>query len=501
MSPSSPVSPAAASGGAGGMTNGRLLGRVLRAAGVEATYGAPLAGVAVVPVPSNRVAALMAEAHRRVHLRPAAVHHGDGMLVIGGDIGSDPAGSAAPLSGGSLTGSSGGAPAGSSDGSPAGSSGGAPAVGPFTGAPSAGSPVVVSSADDLLDLVDAVRTAARAGPGGGGAGLAVRLALDLDAPAPDVLPPSPAPIDRWIEPDDDLVAALAAARRPVMLAGPGLVWAGAVPGLHAAATAANLGVLNTWGAKGVFDWRSRHHLATVGLQARDFELGGLAEADLVVTTGLDPAEAPAHRWQGAAPVVGVPPGALDPLAARWWRPQGDIAVPPLRAGLARVTQEGWASTTTPLAPSLVTRHYGQVCGAGGVVAADPGIAGYWVARTFATTELGGAQVPAARGAHGFAVACALVARLRSPNRPVLAVVDEPMPEIVHEALDVAARLGVAVPVEVWGADGESLPPDGHLARLRSLVSADHSRPVGLEADGAQLGRMIDVAGDVVAWRS
>lgn len=466
------------------VTNGRLLGRVLRAAGVDATYGWPLSGVDVVAVPSARVAALMAESHRRVHGRPAAVHQGDGVVVIGGGLAADAG---------------------------------------------RGSPVVVASADDLLGLVDAAHVAAWATPGTGGgrfgatdgnssdsathavaespgvttaapvAPLIVRLALDVDAPAPDVVPPPPAPIDRWVEPEDDLVAALVAARHPVMLAGPGVVWAGAVPGLHAAAAVANVGVLNTWGAKGVFDWRSRHHLATVGLQARDFELGGLAEADLVVTTGVDPAEAPPARWRGAAPVVDVPPGALDPLSGRWSRPPGDIAVPPLRAGLARVTQEGWASTGTPLAPSLVTRHYGQVCGAGGLVAADPGIAGYWVARTFATTELGGAQVPAAAGAHGFAVACALVARLGSPNRPVLAVVDEPAPEIVHEALDVAARLGVAVPVEVWGADGETPAPDEHLARLRAEVNAEHPRPVTLEVDGGQLARMIDVAGEVVAW--
>ncbi len=438
-----------------GATLGSLLGRVLRAAGVEASYGVPLPGVDVVPVPSPRMAALMAEAHRRIHLRPAAVHHGNEGMVIGSSAGP------------------------------------------------AGDPIAVSSADELLALVDAVHAAAWAGPDGSGSGLTIKLSLDPDTPAPDVVPPSPTPIDRWVEPHDELVATLAAARRPVMLAGPGLVWAGAVPGLHAAATAANLGVLNTWGAKGVFDWRSHHHLATVGLQARDFELGGLADADLVVATGLDPAEAPADRWRGAAPdapVVDVPPGALDPLAARWWRPRGDIAVPPLRAGLARVTQEGWASTGIPLAPSLVTRHYGQVCGAGGIVAADPGVAGYWVARTFATTELGGAQVPAAPGAHGFAVACALVTRLRSPNRPVLAVVDEPMPEIVHDALDAAGRLGVAVPVEVWGADGESLPPERHLTRLRTLVNAERPQPVALEVDGAQLARMIDVAGDVVAWR-
>ena len=444
------------------MTSGRLLGRVLRAAGIEATYGAPLTGVDVVPVPSARVAALLAEAHRRVHLRPAAVHRGDGVVVIGGSAAGGSAGGAV------------------------------------------GSGVVVASTEELVHLVGPAHAAAWATPGGGGAGLTVTLDLDLDAPAPDLVPAPPTPLDRWIEPDDRLVATLATARHPVLLAGPGLVWAGTVPGLHAAATAADLGVLNTWGAKGVFDWRSRHHLATVGLQARDFELGGLAEADLVVTTGLDPAEAPADRWRGAAPdapVVDVPPGALDPLAARWWRPPGDIVVPPLRAGLARVTQEGWASTGTPLAPSLVTRHYSQVCGAGGIVAADPGIAGYWVARTFATTELGGAQVPAAGGAHGFAVACALVARLRSPNRPVLAAIDEPMPEVVHEALDVARRLGVPIPVEVWGADGESPAPDDHLARLRSLVNEEHPRPVTLEVDGAQLGRMIDVAGDVVAWRT
>ena len=62
----------------------------------------------------------------------------------------------------------------------------------------------------------------------------------------------------------------------------------AVPGLHDLAVSAGIGVLNTWGAKGVFDWRSQHHLATIGLQADDFVLSGLDEADLIIATGLDP---------------------------------------------------------------------------------------------------------------------------------------------------------------------------------------------------------------------
>ena len=77
---------------------------------------------------------------------------------------------------------------------------------------------------------------------------------------------------------------------------------------------ASLGVLNTWGAKGVFDWRSRHHLATAGLQEHDFALAGLGDADLIVATGVDPDEAPLRP-------VGRP-GAGGRGAARRPRPAG-----------------------------------------------------------------------------------------------------------------------------------------------------------------------------------
>jgi len=292
------------------------------------------------------------------------------------------------------------------------------------------------------------------------------------------------------------------AEHPVVLAGPGVVVDGAVAGLHALAAAASLGVLNTWGAKGVFDWRSRHHLATAGLQEHDFALAGLGDADLIVATGIDPDEAPPALWRGLAPVVEVAPGALDPLSERWGRPSADIPMPPLRTELARVTQEGWSSATTPLAPSLVTRHYAQALGSGGLVAADPGVAGFWVARTFATTELGGVQVPAG-GAAGFAVACAVVARLRSPCRPVLAVVDGPLREATDEpteaTLAAAAGLGVAVPLAVWDDDGRALDPDEHLALLQAAVLADAPEPIVLATDPAQLDRMVAAAGEVVAW--
>ena len=136
----------------------------------------------------------------------------------------------------------------------------------------------------------------------------------------------------------------------MVLAGPGVVEDRATPGLNALAAAGTLGVLNTWGAKGVLDWRSRHHWATVGLQARDFELGGLGAADLIVATGVDPREAPPERWH-LAPVLDVPPGSLGPLAEQCRRPDAELSMPPLRDALAAVTRQGWAGEGAPLAPT------------------------------------------------------------------------------------------------------------------------------------------------------
>ena len=304
--------------------------------------------------------------------------------------------------------------------------------------------------------------------------------------------------DRRVEAGAEVVARIAAAERPMVLAGPGVVTEGAVPGLHALATAGSLGVLNTWGAKGVFDWRSPHHLATAGLQERDFELGGCADADLVIATGIDDDEAPAALWQEAPHLV-VVPGALDPMAEQLSRPHTTPALPPLRTGLAAVTQEGWAVTAAPLAPTQATRAYSTVLGAtGGMVAADPGWAGYWVARTFATTELGSALVPGRHGVPGFAAACALVARLQRPLRPVLAAVDH-VDDGTSGVLELAGTLGVGLGVEVWSGDGDELDADAHVERLRTLAVADVPIVATLATDATQRQGMIDVAGPVIAW--
>src|SRR5207244_8306725 len=101
--------------------------------------------------------------------------------------------------------------------------------------------------------------------------------------------------------------------RTLVLAGPGVVRANQVAALQAFAAQAGVGVVNTWGAKGVFPWNSPHHYGTAGLQARDFELAGFDDAQLVIAVGLDPDEAPAARWAHAQ-VLDVEPWQLAALA-------------------------------------------------------------------------------------------------------------------------------------------------------------------------------------------
>ena len=101
------------------------------------------------------------------------------------------------------------------------------------------------------------------------------------------------------------------------------------------------------------------------------------------------------------------------------------------------------------------------------MAADAGVAGFWVARTFATTQLGGVAVPAEE-MPGWAAACVTVARMAAPLRPALAVVADEVDEATSLVLELAAGHGISVGVEVWCEAGEVPDAERHRSRLGVL---------------------------------
>jgi acetolactate synthase-1/2/3 large subunit len=96
---------------------------------------------------------------------------------------------------------------------------------------------------------------------------------------------------------------LKAARRPLLLAGLGVLWDDACAGLAALAERLGAPVLTTAKCKGAIP--EDHPLSTGCLRGGALERDLIAEADLIVTVGLDAVELHAAAWPYAAPVLSL----------------------------------------------------------------------------------------------------------------------------------------------------------------------------------------------------
>lgn len=271
----------------------------------------------------------------------------------------------------------------------------------------------------------------------------------------------------------------------VIVAGGGVVRDGMAGALRELARRTGTGVLNTWTAKGLFPWDSLAHLGTIGLQARDVELAGLADVDDVVLVGVDDGELPRRE--------------LDAAGVRWrevpTHAVGDLDVPvrteptprpALYGALAAVCGPLYADDTLPSNPARAAADLAGWLPSGGVVCGEWDIAGFWLGRTFPTRELGSVALPSSP-VPGFAATAAATAR--RAGRPSVAVVSS----LGAATQAVLARTADLV-VEVWTAEGPPLSSADRLARLDDLVAGGGRHVVELGIDLRPLAALEGVAG-------
>jgi hypothetical protein len=287
--------------------------------------------------------------------------------------------------------------------------------------------------------------------------------------------------------------------RIVVLAGPGVIDDHALDGLRAFARAGELGVANTWGAKGVFAWDSPHHLGTCGLQARDFELLGWGDADAIVATGVDTDESSRDQFS-LAPVIDIAPRELAAAAGQVVA-RGEPVRNELYPRLAAVAQPGYLDDKVPLHPARAVADLGAVLPQGALVAADPGIAGLWVARTFPTPALDPGQprrvVVPARREPGIAARLAFDAALA--GRASIAVTTAPLDDATRRVVDDATDRGIALVVVVWGERGDVRAADEHRTLLADALAAHKPGVVEVPVALDDTALLIEAAGDVIAW--
>ena len=142
----------------------------------------------------------------------------------------------------------------------------------------------------------------------------------------------------------------------------------------------------------MFRWDSELHGGTAGTPGpRTSRSAGLGDVDVLLTSGLDPAEVTSEPWVGRADVVDVEPPDLGRLVETWPVPRAMPTPPPLYSELAAVIGPMYDDPATP--PGRI-RALAQDLAPGTRVFAPPGAVGFWVARTWPTTEPGSIVVPA-----------------------------------------------------------------------------------------------------------
>lgn len=281
----------------------------------------------------------------------------------------------------------------------------------------------------------------------------------------------------------------------MVVAGPGVLAARGARALRTLAGITGATVVNTVGAKGVFAWDDPLHGGTIGLQVDDPTLAEITSADLVVTTGLDPAESASLATALAARAEGDPASVVDihpahlALAAGGWPPaDGPGPRPPIYDRIAAVVGpmygsggstdvKGSSAELDPegqalrpgdgggrgrprgpgdgqgpggsVSPPQAARGLADALAEGGLVVAPPGPTGFWLGRTFPTSVSGSVIVTTGDPA-GTAEAVALEAA-RSGRPVTLVVADREVPSALADGSlpEVAAAEALPLVVEVW----------------------------------------------------
>lgn len=299
-------------------------------------------------------------------------------------------------------------------------------------------------------------------------------------------------------------------RADFVLAGHGVIDAGAVGALTAFAEHTGLGVLNTFTSKGIFRWDSPYHLGTGCLQERDLQLAGArpdspvlvvgVDVDecrpaLLRATGLDPDRLTDSAWRSVT--VADLGAAAERVSPTWGSPPMPPPLPAMFQVMWDLAQPLYRLEDAPLNPARAASDIVAALGPDGVVCAEAGQAGWWVARTVPTTRLGSVQVPAA-STPGLALERA-IAVARS-GAPAVAVLDAPAGATVALQLERARSAGLTLVVELWGSDsGSAWSAAEHQKHLRNAFAAGGVTVLEPAVDFGATEALVAACGPLVAW--
>ena len=362
-----------------------------------------------------------------------------------------------------------------------------------------------ASADTVIRK--ALRTAVAERPG------AVHLTVTADAwpvpagpaPAEVRLPPlAPAAATVDFHGEGDPLRTLAAARRPVILAGIAALRCAAGPELVRLAERAGIPVVVSPMAKGTFPEDHPYFAGVLDMAGYRVVWDLLDGADLILAAGFDPVEL-ISPWSVSTPVlhldttpntdqvypaaqelVGHVGALLGGLAEQWTgEPRWDeAAVAEHRARLRAAWLAG--RTEGRLNPSDVVTIARAAAPPGTILATDVGSHKIMAGQAWPAAEPRSVLIPNGLSAMGFGIPAAIAARLTRPDRPVLALTGDGGFAMAATEMRIASSLGLPVTVVVFA--------DNSLNRIELRQQSAGYPPTATRMEGMNLVALAEATG-------
>ena len=298
-------------------------------------------------------------------------------------------------------------------------------------------------------------------------------------------------------------------RRPIILAGNGVLRRDASGELRAFAKGLHLPVAATFMGKGAIDDRSHLSLMAVGLQARDHVLTGFDRADLVIAVGYDLVEYAPARWnpdgskriihidtqpaevdadyQAEVELIGDIGGALEELlaatlpggvgghsASERHASRETLVHADLRTALLEDLHAGALSDGYPITPQRAIYDLRRALGPSDIVVSDVGAHKIWVARLYQAYEPNTVIISNGFASMGISLPGAIAAKLVHPGRKVVALCGDGGFLMNSQELETAKRIGAGVVVVIWRDNGYGL--------IDWKQRNEFGRPFGVEFD-------------------
>ena len=267
------------------------------------------------------------------------------------------------------------------------------------------------------------------------------------------------------------VEAIAAAKRPLILAGNGAVRKRASQQLRRLAHKCGIGVVNTFMGKGAVALDDPHCLFTIGLQGRDHVTAAFEDADLVVAVGYDLVEYGPGFWNAKRDKtnvhIAIEPAEIDTdfpvavdvvgdVADALWQinevmnerfegqlPLFDIADrAPLRSAIAADLTAEADDPAFPMKPQSVVNDMRAVLGKQDIMLSDVGAHKMWVSRYYQCYEPNTCLISNGFCSMGFALPGAIGAKIAHPECKVGLICGDAGFLMNVQDLETAVRRGI-----------------------------------------------------------